>query len=214
MVRLLILITCISCLLPDAKGQEHINSFQSYFLNSTAQLKKNKVKLVRVKNCLDNVCLEDTYKINGNGNLTEKREYPMSIYWKYEYDSLDRLKTIYDIEFGNEEDTIYSREDFYYTKKGWIDYSIKKYAEWTSNKTDTLPSPIPTTTGNFITKANSKEQITECLRDRINFNCGYDFKGKYTVKYTYLQNGLLNTGKIYDEKNKLIVDIKYEYKFY
>jgi hypothetical protein len=193
------------------------NSNGQNLLNTESTLKQNQIKAINVYNCIDSGgCIMDHYEFNKNGQITMFKPAIVNPYWSWDYYPNGKVRFALFKYKCCGDDTILNSKQYFYKSNGKLRYIIYiDYENGKPIKIDTLRSGLNSPVDDKRkTVKNSLNQIIEQELGEIYYPCGIVFEGKNFIKYSYDKNGLITFGKIYNENDELIVDLKYVYQKY
>lgn len=188
--------------------------FGQYLTPDSSAIRTNKVKKLAVINCLDSsFCFTDEFEFNKKGLITKEAPGIVGVYSTRDYYDNGKLKTYYSkIHAPSNGDSIFVADHYHYDKNWkfkWIISDQYENAKVVSTDTIYKPRPIKKLEG----KRNQKGQVIEQESGDLYFPCAKIFKGKHKIYYEYYDNGLLRNAKVYDDKEKLIINFAYNYDY-
>lgn len=184
-----------------------------HLVNRDSTLARNHVKSLIVKNCIGSACMEVLYKFNSQGRITKLAPEIIDPYSTWEYYPDGRIKAEYSKNHSWNSDTLFASIHYEYKANDSLKHVIyRRYENGLVIKADTLERERKYRVKNYPTVLNAKGQVAEQTLGDLYYPCDVTFKGTHKIQYHYLENGLIDHAKIYDEQNELIVDLKYEYE--
>ncbi|WP_421754625.1 hypothetical protein [Croceimicrobium sp.] len=187
--------------------------FGYHLVNEDSTLSRNNIKSLTVKNCIGSSCMEVNYEFNSLGLITKLAPAIINPYSTWEYYPDGRIKAKYSKNHCCDSDTIFSSTHYEYGFNDNLKYVIyRSYKNGMVIKEDTLDKEKEVDLKNYPTIRNEIGQVIEQTLTDLYYPCGIVFKGTHRIRYHYLDNGLIDYGKIYNDQGELIVDLKYEYE--
>jgi hypothetical protein len=178
-------------------------------------ISKNKIKALRIYNCLENSnCYSDYYEFGKCGKIILEQPAMIGYYFKYEYNENCRIKFKYGMSNGHGPDNIWTKTEYHYNEVDSINYRIRVEfdKEGLVYNLDTLYGASESTRFKALNIIKNKNgQLIQHDCGELHYPCGIFFKGNHIVKYEYQDNGLISKAVIFNEKGNIIVDLTYEY---
>jgi hypothetical protein len=176
-------------------------------------VRANKVKGLTVINCLkSSSCFEDNYRFNSCGEVAVEMPARIGFYMKYDYNEHCGLKTRWIMNYSSKLDSVWQKIEI--SPLG-LDSLIGIRHAFDFDQPERIDT-IRYARNQHEPKNKKYDKEGHLLQHDwgdLHYPCGIDYSGPHIIKYKFDAKGLITHAVAYNEKNEVVVDLEYIYKY-